>query len=463
MTDPSSLALYLVVLLLGGALVAALLGRVPRVSLLVSAGVFAAAEVGIGVLASGRDMGMVPPLDTGLLSLAGFRVDTASLLVLFCAASYLLVHSFAQEFENRGRLGPLFLLACGAGLMAAASDNLLVTCVGLELGALAAHGITAFPRLTPIRTEALWKQYSFHAIGSACLWLSVALFHTIFGSLSLGAIREAALSEPSSPLIAIACLLMLLGMAERLSVFPFVSIAPDTGEGSAWGSIFHETAGRYIALAAFLPIFLETLLPLKSMWLDALSIMGALTLAWGALGSVIQDNLRRLLAYLGQAQAGWLMLFAASSARSGSLDLHFLPATLVFALVALGLSAGVSLIERETRDSDIYQLSGLGETHPIMALWWTVLCLAGAGFPPTGGFSAQVSFLVRLSGADHVLWLLPVAAALVALAYSYLRMVAYLYGRECRETITLTHRAALPIACASTCAVLTIFLLFLWK
>lgn len=463
MLDPSSAALYLVGFLLVSALLAAVVAIRPRLSLLVSVFAFGAAELFIGWLSAGKGGDILPPIDIKLLTLSGYRLEAASLLVLFCAAAYLLVHAFAEDDESRGRLGPLFLLAAVAGILCAASENILVTCVGLELSALAAHGITAFPRLTRERTEALWKQYVFHGLGSACFLLGAALIDVQFGTLSFSDIQEAATLQNVTPLVSVACLLLLFGLAQRLGAFPFVSWSADAMEGSPWGGVYLDTAGRFAVLCAFLPLFMGALLPLKAAWMGSLSAIGAVTLAWGALGALAQNNLKRLVAYLGQAHVGWLLLFAAAAAHEGTLGTPFLSSALLFGLVALGLRAGISLLEREAHDADIYQLSGLGETHPVLALWWTLLCLTGAGFPPTAGFAAQTSFFIQLASTGHILWLFAVTVGLLTVAYSYLRMVAYLYGKECRESITLTHRAALPIACASACAVLAVVLLFFWK
>ncbi len=461
--NPSSATFYVVGFLFASAVLAAAVAHSRRLSLYLSVFAFGTAELALGWLAAGRVGNWLPPVDSRFLTLSGYRLDAASLLLLFCAASYLLVHAFAEDEVKRGSLGPLFLLAAAAGILCAASENLLVTCFGLELGALAAHGITAFPSLTRDRFEALWKQYAFHGLGTACLLLGSALFYSQLGTLALTEIRDTLAAQPPSPFVTVACVLLLLGIAERLGAFPFLSWPADVTEGSPWGGVFLETAGRFISICALLPLFLEALLPLRSAWVGPLFVIGGVTLAWGALGAITQTNLKRLLAYLGQAHVGWLLLFAAASSERGSLAGHFLPSALIFALVALGLRAGVCLLEREANDCDIYQLSGLGETHPVLALWWTLLCLAGAGFPPTSGFAAQTAFFLELGSTGHVLRLIAIGVGLLAVAYSYLRMVAYLYGRECRETIALTHRAALPIACASACAILAVVLLFFWR
>lgn len=461
--DPVGAPLFLILILLGFAVLSFVLSRHPRLATPTSVAGFAAAELFLIAWSKGRLPSLPFSLETELLSSESGRVEIASLVVLMGATSFLLVHAISDGKRHRGSLGALFLLGTTGGLMSAFANHLAVLAAGLELAAAGGLALTVFPDPGASRAEAFWKSFCFHALGGACFLFGCALLGAHSGSLSLSAIRESMGQVGASPLCTLSFLLIWVGLAQRMGALPLAFAPPDVAEGAHRSAMYHDTLGRLAPLAAIGPLFLDTLMPVKSLWIPCLWAIGAGTLLWGCLGALAQDNLKRLMSYLTQAQIGWLLLGVAAAASRGEAFSAFVPSVLLFGAVNLGLRAGIAALQQEARDTDVFQLSGLAESHPLLSLWWTLLCLAGAGFPPTGGFHVQMSVLRELAHRGSTIPLLFAVAGSLTASASYLKIVSYLYGRHSHDPLPLARAALLPNACTAVCAWLTVALLFLWK
>jgi NADH-quinone oxidoreductase subunit N len=178
----------------------------------------------------------------------------------------------------------------------------------------------------------------------------------------------------------------------------------------------------------------------------------------GNVAALAQDNLKRLFAYSSISHAGFLMLGVAAIPTTGP-NLNALYYYLVvYGLMFVGLFACLALIERQTRNTDIFQLSGMGFTHPVLSLCIAIFSVSAAGIPPTAGFFAKYFiFLDAVRAQSTLLVVLALIASLIGVYY-YLRVVVYLYMKESKETLRLglSHQKV-AFACIIVCALSLLF------
>jgi NADH-quinone oxidoreductase subunit N len=201
-------------------------------------------------------------------------------------------------------------------------------------------------------------------------------------------------------------------------------------------------------------------LPLASQWGGILDTLALITMFVGNIAALAQDNLKRMFAYSSISHAGYLML-GITSVASGGPNAHFLFYYLiVYGLMFLGLFAILSYLEQSTKNTDIFQLSGMGFTHPLLSFCLAVFSLSAAGIPPTAGFFAKYFlFLQAVRSGKTAVIVLAVISSLIG-AFYYLRVLVYLYMKEPKERIVLQKNHRLAFACILVCAASMLYFAF---
>ncbi len=198
--------------------------------------------------------------------------------------------------------------------------------------------------------------------------------------------------------------------------------------------------------------------------------IAAATMVWGNLLALLQNNLKRLLAYSSIAHAGYMMVGVTAAFANdhhggdtiyGSESIFFY--LVVYALMTLGFFGGLIALRLENRPVEsVDDLAGLGVSHPAWALGLTICLLSLTGIPPLAGFWGKFAIFGSLlaagardgSGSFLVLAVIGMLSA-AAGAYYYLRVVVVMYFRPSKESIQVS--GGWPVAGAvSTCVILTV-------
>jgi NADH-quinone oxidoreductase subunit N len=221
--------------------------------------------------------------------------------------------------------------------------------------------------------------------------------------------------------------LIVAGLGFEASAVPFHMWTPDVYEGAPTPiTAFMATATKAAAFAAFLRIFAGALPSLLHEWQVVIASVAAITVVVGNIAALLQRNMKRLLAYSGIAQAGYLMIgVAAGSIRGSEAVLYYLLAYLAMTIAAFAV---VVIREREVEDGDrLEALAGYGRARPLLGLVMTVSMLSLAGFPPLSGFVGK--FLLFGAAVENDLtWLAVVGAvgSIISLGY-YLRVLSVMW------------------------------------
>ena len=222
-------------------------------------------------------------------------------------------------------------------------------------------------------------------------------------------------------------LLLLVGLAFKVSAVPFHMWTPDAYQGApTLVTAFMSTGVKAAAFAAFLRVFLSALEPLRGEWVPILSALAALTMVIGAVVGVAQTNVKRMLAYSSIAHAGYLLvgLVAANEAGKAAI-LFYLVAYAVTNLGAFGVLAALSSTDRP--HDEVRDFAGLWRERPGLSALLTVFLLSLGGFPPTVGFIAKwYIFNAAVQQGLLSLAILGVLTSVVSVFF-YLRIVVMMY------------------------------------
>ncbi|MBM3696107.1 MAG: NADH-quinone oxidoreductase subunit N [Actinobacteria bacterium] len=367
---------------------------------------------------------------------------------------------------SQGRRGAEFvalvlLAATGAHLMAAAAD-LVVLFIGLEIFSISLYVLAGFTRERVDADEASLKYFLLGAFASAVFLYGVALVFAATGSTKIygsgGIARYLAGTIIFRPGVLLAGLALLLaGMAFKVSAAPFHVWAPDVYQGAPGGITgFLAASAKVAGFAALARVLTAALGPRAADWVPAVAVLAAVSVVVGTLLAIVQDDVKRLLAYSSVAHAGFI-LTALVAGRGGLGDMWFYLAT--YAVQVLGAFTVAAAVSGDGAGrSPLRHWAGLGRRSPWLAATMTLLLLAMGGIPLTAGFAGKVAVFRAAIDAGY-LWLVIVALlATVAGLYFYLRVIVAMYlsapeeaeGLPCGPPVGWGARLVLAVASAAT-------------
>jgi len=422
--------------------------------------------------------------ETDLYSAVALNDDLSFYARIVLVLTGLVVIALAHDEPADERAGEFFgaLLMINAGAMLVATANELVFLfVGLELVSMPTYLLLYLSRRTRATQEAAIKYFLLSIFASGLLLYGLTFLYGAAGISNLKAIGFFfdKLPMPQAQLGLLAVVFVLAGLCFRVTAVPLHFYAPDVYQGSpmvvaALLSWVPKAVG-FLAIVRVLTAVLaakdgaDPLLQ-KAIWLSW--IIAAATMIWGNFVALLQDDLKRLLAYSSIAHAGYLMVGVTAAFANdrhgggvyfGSESIFFY--LVAYALMTLGLFGGlISLRFKDRAVETVDDLAGLGWTHPWSALGLSICLLSLSGIPPLAGFWGKFQIFASLlaagqgdeSGLYVVLAVIGMLSAAVG-AYYYLRLVVVMYFRSSKEPIQV--RGGWPIAAAvGACASLTVIL-----
>jgi NADH-quinone oxidoreductase subunit N len=376
-----------------------------------------------------------------------FLVTTVTAVVILTSYEYMEV----QQIRAGEYYGLILFGAVGMCLMSSAVELVLIF-IALEISSISTYILAGFRRRAAISSEASVKYFLLGSFATAFFLYGIALMFGATGSTSINAISQV-LRSGNIPVLAYAGIaLMFVGLGFKVAAAPFHIWTPDVYEGAPSPIVgFMSTAPKAAVFAVLLRIMFEANAPGR-LWL--IWVTAALSMTLGNLGALVQDNVKRLLAYSSIAHAGYLLVAFAALPSSGIPAAMFYAASYAamnvgaFAVVSHFASAGERYVTLE-------DYSGLGRRSPLLAATLTIFLLSLIGIPITGGFFAKFYVFSAALQANLVgLVIIGVLNGAVG-AYYYLRVIVVMYMREPREEAPLPPvptglRAALTLTVFAT-------------
>ena len=414
--DLSLLAPELAVLLTAvGALVLEML-RLPRVALPFTV---------IGLLVA---TGLTVPLlgTETTVFMQTFRVDSLSVwaklaLVPATALCAVLVYPEIKDTDREGTVYSLLsFTALGALALAGAGDAMFVV-LGVLLSSLGSFALVAYPR-DDRSTEAAMKFFVFGSVTNAVMIFGLTYWFGATGSTllaDLGALGGA-------PLAAVAGVVaVLVGLGYKASIAPFHFWAPDAYDGAPVAvAAFLSVVPKVGAIFALVQIVRDLPTGGAFGWPLAVSALAVLSMTYGNLAALVQENVVRLLAYSSIAQSGYFLLGVVALGRSDLALGSLIVFAVAYAAMNLGAFAVVAFAGRNLRD-----FAGLGRARPATGAAMVIFLISLVGIPPLAGFVGKFLLFGAAIEAGFA-WLAVVAILNSVLSLGvYLRIVVPMYGQ----------------------------------
>ena len=343
------------------------------------------------------------------------------------------IASVAVSHAYLGRRGFLqaeyyvLLLAASTGMMVMAAANSLVSVfLGLELLSIALYVMSAFARRDTRSQEAGVKYLLIGGFASAFVLYGMALVYGATGTTVLPDIAGKASAQPGNNLLLLGILLMGVGFAFKVSAAPFQMWTPDVYQGAPLPvTAFMSVGTKAAAIAMIVRVFDAGLPQLAVEWQALLAFVAAASMVVGNVAAIAQSSVKRLLAYSGVAQAGYILVGVVAGTSGTPSVLFYLWAYL---FMNFGAFAVLVVLTGPDGDADRFDdLDGLGYRHPVLGLLMTVFMLGLAGFPTTAGFMGKL-FLFIAGVASGFTWLVVLAVLMsVVSVYYYLRVVVHVW------------------------------------
>ena len=387
---------------------------------------------------------------------AFFRILVLGIGILAVLSSY---RYLDREKAETGEYHALVLFSIAGQCLMVAANDLIMIFIGLEISSIATYVLAGYLRDDKRNNEAALKYFLLGSFATAFFLYGVAVVYGITGSTKLDQIRATlTASGAGAPIVlmSVAAALMFVGLGFKVSGAPFQIWAPDVYQGApAPVTAFMSTGPKAAAFAIFLRIFMTAFQQTASGWEPLIWFSALLSMTVGNFAALLQNDLKRLLAYSSVAHAGYVLVALAAKSDIGTAAAMFYLAA--YALMNIGAFAVVIQIagkgERHLRVED---LAGLGKQQPLTAAMLTVFLLSLIGVPLTGGFFGKF-YIFRAALESNLIWLTVLGLLNSAVgAYYYLRLLVVMYMHEpgeaakTAEPLTAGLRGALVLSAVGT-------------
>lgn len=369
---------------------------------------------------------------SGLIRVDSFSVF-AHVVVLVAVSLSILGSIDYLEIEGiqRGEYYALVLFAAaGMGILVGANE-LVMSFLGLEMSSISTYILAGFRKRSPKSNEASLKYFILGSFATAFFLYGIAMVYGATGTTRIDLIRDtfAQYSHPAS-LAMFGLGLIFVGLGFKVVIAPFQVYAPDVYEGSPTPVTALLASGPKAAtFALMVRIFYVSFQTSSSYWFWAVWVSAILTMCIGNFAALVQNNVKRMLAYSSIAHAGYILVAFAAGTEFGIAAVLFYLAA--YALMKVGAFLVIThLGQLDERKLDIQDYAGLGERQPVLAACFSLFLFSLLGLPATGGFLGKF-FAFRAALDSHVVWLVVIAAINSVIgAYYYLRVIVAMYFWE---------------------------------
>lgn len=359
------------------------------------------------------------------------------MVLLITGVTVLLMHDNLHTKDHQFAEQVALVLSAAVGMLIVAwSNDLIVTFIGIELMSLAIYVVVGLGLEQRLSKEAAFKYFILGSFGSAVLLYGIAL---IYGTAETTFISKLAESAPAlmatNKLFLMGMLMLLAGLAFKISVFPFHAWTPDVYQGAPTPiTTFMATGVKLVMFLFFIRVALTGVFTGSEATTDVLEWLAILTIFAGNLAALMQNNFKRMLAYSSIAHTGYLLVgvvaIAISKAPQNSISavIFYL---VTYTIMTFGTFALASLYEKsENASLDVDDLKGLAARRPRLAIGMTVLLLSIAGIPPLAGFFGKM-FVFSAAISEGLFWpvVWGVVGSVVGVVY-YLRPVVNMYMHD---------------------------------
>ncbi len=408
----------------------------------------------------------------GLITIDGIAILSQA-IILLASALFLPLSLTSQRFHEfeYSEFFALFLFMVTGFQVMVSTDNIILMFIGLEAASLALYTIIAMHNRDR-SIEAAIKYFTMGSLAAGFFAFGGALFYLATGSVELEksffALEHLGTHNFEMLLISLAFLVAAIGF--KLSMVPLHTWTPDVYEGASaplagYMSIVPKIAGFVIAIRIFEFLVASDVEWIKTMlWIAAVA-----TMTVGNILALVQESVKRMLAFSSISHAGFGMVAVLVATNEANTALFLYWTLFMFAnlgaFTMLWISRHKSKIFHNRFDHPYTKFSGMIYIAPIPAVIMGIFMLSLAGVPPFALFWGKFYLIAATMSAGYIgLALIMVLNSAIAVYY-YIKLIVYMFLREpsyTNRTIYM-HNATLPfkfiLAIAAFVSVFSIFVI----
>jgi len=348
----------------------------------------------------------------------------------------------------------LFLFMIAGFQFMVTSDNLILIFVGIETSSLALYTLIALHNRSN-SYEAAVKYFTMGALAAAFYAMGSAVIYGLTGSIELYKVAEVMATRMNETGLMIAIfgssVLLLVAFSFKLSLFPFHTWAPDVYEGaSAPLAGFMSVVPKIAAFVVSIRIF-GMYIDLGVEWVRiTILVMAVLTMTLANIMALVQEDVKRMLAYSSISHAGFIMAALALDTTEGTTAIFLYYALFMFtnlgAFSMLWISRHKNRRFDQRYDHPYEKFAGFIKIMPVGAVIMGLFMLSLAGVPPFSVFWGKIYVMQAAVNAGYV-WLAIVMGLNSAIAaYYYLKLIVYMFLKDpVKDVDTIYYNLSKPL------------------
>ena len=329
----------------------------------------------------------------------------------------------------------LFIFSILGMLVMISANDLIILYISIELQSLSLYVLVALRRGSIKGSEAALKYFILGSIASAVILYGCSMVYSVVGATNYEIIKHFSDQSFDNLILSLGLVLIISGVAFKLSAAPFHMWTPDVYEGSPTSvTTVLITLPKLAALIVLVNLLLYPFQNQTITWVPIIIIISMLSMAIGSISALKQNNLKRLFAFSTIANIGYVMIGLAS-VNDEAIKASFLY-MFIYTLATLGVFSFIMILRREDRQLvTVSDISGLSRSKPLLALSVAILLLSLAGIPPFGGFFGKLFIFSAAIEAGNLYLAIAGVIFSVISAYYYLKIIKTMYLDESSEEL----------------------------
>jgi NADH-quinone oxidoreductase subunit N len=399
---------------------------------------------------------------SGMVTSDAFGMFFSYVVLAACALVLLMASGWAERSgAQKGEFYSLILMSVSGMLLMVKGTDLITVFLGLETLSIPIYVLVGFNRSRMTSIEGALKYFLLGAFGAAFMLYGMALVYAATGTTKISVLTYmVAGGAMGSNLLFVGGIgLLLVGFAFKVSLAPFHMWTPDAYEGApTLITAFMSAAVKAAAFAALIRVATLLFPGLAGAAAPILWLLAVMTMTVGNFTALVQNNVKRILAYSSIAHAGYILVGMVSGDELGrQASLFYL---LVYAFMNIGAFGVLMLVAQKEDDGyELDNLRGIGFKYPVLGALMTLFLVSLAGVPPTGGFIGKF-YLFSSAVKGGYIWLAILGVLNSAASiYYYLRIVVYMYFIPAEKEVVTPHPQTMLYAVAlCACAIVVLVL-----
>jgi len=351
-----------------------------------------------------------------------------------------------------GEYYSLMLFGMLGMMIMVSAPNFVTMYLGLELMALCTYVLVGFQRDVLRSSEAALKYFILGSLATGILLYGISFLYGVSGSFDFASVGAAIAHSGESGRLAVllGMVLVISGMAFKVSIAPFHMWTPDAYEGAptpvtAYMSVAPKVAGFVILIR----VLVDVMPSLQVEYTTVFTWLAVLTMAVGNLAAIAQRNIKRMLAYSTIGHVGFVMLGIIAGNADGYAGV--LVYMTIYLFMNMGAFAVIVLMRRDGIQGELLDdFAGLSKVRPGYALAMGLYLFSLAGIPFLGGFWAKYVVFIAAIEAGHLYLAITALLFSVVGAFYYIRVVKYIYFDDTRVEFNFVENRLMQATVAVT-------------